>query len=194
MNQINMLGQPCPIPVIEAKKALKGLAPGQSVSILVDNDVARQNLAKMAQGLGHGVSHQATGEGHILVTISTALEGRPQPGSDDSGLVVAIGRAVLGAGDDELGAALMKGFIYSLTELENPPEHLLFFNGGVRLATEGSGALDDLAALAAGGTIISSCGACLNYFDLTEKLRVGSVTNMFAIVNTLAQAGKLISL
>lgn len=193
MNQINMLGQPCPIPVIEAKKALKGLAPGESISILVDNDVARQNLAKMAQGLGHGISHQVTREGHILVSITTALECRPQS-SDDSGLVVAIGRAVLGAGDDELGAVLMKSFIYSLTELESPPEHLLFFNGGVHLSVEGSTALDDLNDLAAKGTLINSCGACLNYYGLTEKLKVGSITNMFAIVNTLAQAKKLINL
>lgn len=193
MNQINMLGQPCPIPVIEAKKALKGLAPGESISILVDNDVARQNLAKMAQGLGHGISHQVTGEGHILVSITTALECRPQS-SDDSGLVVAIGRAVLGAGNDELGAVLMKSFIYSLTELESPPEHLLFFNGGVHLSVEGSTALDDLNDLAAKGTLINSCGACLNHYGLTEKLKVGSITNMFAIVNTLAQAKKLINL
>lgn len=193
MPRINMIGQPCPLPVIEAKKALKGAAVGQSVAILVDNDVARQNLAKMALGLGHEIRHELTAEGHILVTITAAAEGRPL-GGDDSGLVLAVGRAVLGAGDDELGAALMKSFIYSLTELETAPEQILFFNGGVRLTTEGSTALEDLADLAAKGTLINSCGACLNFYGLTDKLKIGSITNMFAIVSTLAQAKKLISL
>ncbi|MDR1607153.1 MAG: sulfurtransferase TusA family protein, partial [Deltaproteobacteria bacterium] len=52
-NSINMLGQPCPLPVINAKKALRETTEGQTISVLVDNDIAVQNLSKMAKGLGH---------------------------------------------------------------------------------------------------------------------------------------------
>lgn len=194
MKSIDMLGQPGPLVVIEAKKALRALAPGESVSVLVDDDLARQNLARLAQGLGHGFSHQLTEAGHILATISPAPEARPPASPEDRGLVVAIGRAVLGSGDDELGAALMKSFIYSLTELENPPEQLLFFNAGVGLTTEDSGTLEALNSLAARGTAIRSCEACLDYYGLSGRLRVGTLTDMSAIANSLAQAGRLINL
>ncbi len=194
METINMVGKPCPLPVIEAKRALRSAAPGEGVSILVDNDIARQNLQKMAEGLRHGFRYEPAEGGHIVVTITAAAECRPAEEGAGAGLVVAIGRDVMGGGEDELGRTLKKSFIHSLTELDAPPEHLLFFNGGVRFTTEGSGALDDLAALAGRGTVIDSCGACLNYYGLTEKLAAGSVTNMYAIAETMARAQKVITL
>ncbi|MDR2934482.1 MAG: sulfurtransferase-like selenium metabolism protein YedF [Candidatus Adiutrix sp.] len=193
MTILDMTGQPCPRPVIEAKKALGAARPGETVSVLVDNDIARQNLQKMAEGLGHEFSHERRGDGLILAGIKVAGGGRPAR-DNGAGLVVAIGRDCLGGANEELGKSLMKSFIFSLTELEPPPAHILFFNGGVWLSTAGSAALDDLASLAGKGSRIASCGACLNYFKLTDKLAVGQVTNMFDIVSTMAQAGRLINL
>lgn len=194
MTIINMVGQPCPIPVIEAKKALRAVAPGATVSVLVDNDAARQNLEKMAAGLGHDFAYELNADGHILTAITVREGCRLMDGGGRSGLVAAIGRDEMGGGSEELGRSLMKSFIYSLTELDQPPERLLFFNGGVRLTAEGSAALDDLRALAQKGTVIDSCGACLNYYGLTEKLAVGGVTNMFSIADAMARAPKLINL
>jgi selenium metabolism protein YedF len=193
MTILDMTGKPCPIPVIEAKKALRSARPGDAVAILVDNDIARQNLQKMAEGLGHGFTFAVLDGGAIRAEIGVSEAARPVA-SEEGGLVVAVGRGFMGRGDDELGAALMKSFLYSLTELETPPEHLLFFNGGVRLTTSGSTALDDLAALTAKGAAVHSCGACLNYYGLTDQLRVGSVTNMYAIVSAMSQAKRLINL
>lgn len=191
MSSINMVGQPCPIPVIEAKKALRTAKPGQSIEILVDNDVARRNLEKMASGLGHGADAKAQGD-NILVTIAVGAACRLD--EDNDGLVVAIGQDSMGSGSDELGKMLMKSFIHSLTELDKRPEHLLFFNGGVRLTTEGSTALEDLEELSRKGCQIATCGACLNYYGLGEKLKIGAVTNMYAIAETMAQAKKLINM
>ena len=193
MIELDMLGKPCPIPVIEAKKALRTAAPGETVSVLVDNDIARQNLQKLAQGMGHAFSHENREQG-VFAAVITVADGCALMDADGGGLVVAIGHDVMGGPSDERGKSLMKGFIYSLTELDTPPEHLLFFNGGIHLTTEGASTLDDLAALAAKGTVISSCGACLNYYGLTEKLAVGGVTNMYAIVSTMSDAKKLINL
>jgi selenium metabolism protein YedF len=199
---INVLGKPCPIPVIEAKKALRKAAPGETVGVLVDNDISRQNLEKMAKGLGCPSAFEVQGDGNILVTITAAAratadaEPAAPPAADfgGRGLVVAIGKHTMGLGDDELGASLIKGFIYSLTELDTPPETLLFFNSGVRLTTEGSNAIGDLKTLEAKGTIIASCGTCLDFYKLKDKLAVGSVTNMYAIASAMAEAAKVINL
>jgi selenium metabolism protein YedF len=199
MEIINVLGKPCPIPVIEAKKALRKAAPGETVRVLVDNDVSRQNLEKMAAGLGFASAFESQGGGNILVSI-TAAAGTAAASAASAlsgggqGLVAAIGRNTMGAGDDELGAILIKAFIYSLTELDTPPETLLFFNSGVRLTTEGSNVIGDLKTLETKGTIISSCGACLDFYKLKDKLAVGNITNMYAIASAMADAAKVINL
>jgi selenium metabolism protein YedF len=189
-----MLGRPCPIPVIEAKKALRSAAPGDTISVLVDNDIARQNLGKMAAGLGCDFRCETAPGGNILAHITVRKAACQVDGAETSGLVVSIGRDQMGGGSEDLGRSLMKSFIYALTELESPPEQLLFFNAGVKLTTEGSAALDDLEALTRKGVTISSCGACLNYYGLAEQLQTGSVTNMYAIVTAMSQAKRLINL
>jgi selenium metabolism protein YedF len=191
METINATGKPCPIPVIEAKRALRKAAAGEQVRVLVDNDISRQNLEKMAQGMGLPCSHEQQADGAVLVTITAAAAAASGAGG---GLVVAVGQNTMGAGNDELGAILIKGFIYSLTELDTPPETMLFFNSGVKLTTEGSTVIADLKTLEAKGTIVSSCGTCLDFYQLKEKLAVGNITNMYAIAGAMGEAGRLINL
>ena len=65
---IDVLGKPCPIPVIEAKKALTG--PGlDGVLVKVDNIIAVQNLEKMAKGHGYDFSYFEVADGSIRVAI-----------------------------------------------------------------------------------------------------------------------------
>jgi selenium metabolism protein YedF len=198
MELINVLGKPCPIPVIEAKKALRKTAPGGVIHLLVDNDISRQNLEKMAAGLGCAFKWEARGDGNILVSVTAPEAGGRAEGTLSGGgnqnLVIAISKNTMGTGSDELGAILIKAFIYSLTELDTPPETLLFFNSGVKLTTEGSNALADLKTLEEKGTIVSSCGTCLDFYQLKDKLAVGNVTNMYAIASAMADAGKLINI
>ena len=42
------------------------------------------------------------------------------------------------------------------------------------------------------GVEILTCGTCLNHYGLSEKLAVGSVTNMYQIAQILTEAGKVI--
>jgi selenium metabolism protein YedF len=200
MEIINVLGKPCPIPVIEAKKALRKAAAAEQVKLLVDNDISRQNLEKMAAGMGLPCSHEKQADGNILVTITAAGPKEADSGAPgiaagiSGGLVIAIGQNTMGSGNDELGAILIKGFLYSLTEMDTPPENLLFFNSGVKLTTGESNVINDLKALEAKGTIISSCGTCLDFYKLKEKLAVGNVTNMYAIASAMAEAARLINI
>lgn len=193
MEVMDMRGKPCPIPVIEVKKRIAALPAGAAVAVLVDNDIARQNIQKLAENEGHGFAHEKTAEGDIKVTLTLGEAGAGRDG-DAGGLVVAVGSNHMGRGDDELGATLMKSFIFSLTELAPPPEHVLFFNDGVHLTCEGSSVLEDLEALAQKGVAVHSCGACLNFYRKTDRLKVGGVTNMFVIVETMARAKRLINL
>ncbi|GHU89787.1 sulfurtransferase-like selenium metabolism protein YedF [Spirochaetia bacterium] len=192
MDIIDVTGKPCPIPVIEAKKALRAVGAGSVIQLLVDNDIARQNLEKMARNSGCGFSHEAKEDGNILITLTAPLT--PQKAEAQGGLVVAIGQNTMGSGSEDLGAILMKAFIYSLTELDSPPDTILFFNSGVRLTTEGSTVLKDLKTLEEKGTVISSCGTCLDFYQLKEKLAIGNVTNMYAIATAMGSAARLINL
>ena len=90
----------------------------------------------------------------------------------------------MGEGAEELGKTLLKAFVFSLTQQDKLPKTILFYNGGASLTCEGSPMLDDLKALEAQGVEIMTCGTCLNFYGLTEKLAVGSVTNMYTIVES----------
>ncbi|MBQ2401101.1 MAG: sulfurtransferase-like selenium metabolism protein YedF, partial [Lachnospiraceae bacterium] len=85
-----------------------------------------------------------------------------------------------------------KGFIYALSQLEELPKTLLFYNGGATITCEESPSVEDLKNMEAQGVEILTCGTCLDYYGLKDKLAVGSVTNMYTIVEKLAQADKII--
>lgn len=197
MATIDARGQVCPIPVIRAKNALKALGTdGGTVEILVDNDISRQNLQKMASGFGYQSTFEQRSDGTVSVMI-TSGQGcvlMTDDAADVSGLVVAIGKNALGTGSDELGQILIKGFIYSLRELSPPPSTLVFFNSGVLLTSEGANTLEDLRELEKNGTTILSCGTCTNYYGISEKLAVGEITNMYGIVTIMTEAKKLINI
>lgn len=86
----------------------------------------------------------------------------------------------------------MKSFIFALTQLEELPKTILFYNGGATLTTEGSQSLEDLKTLEAQGVEILTCGTCLDYYGIKDKLAVGTVSNMYTIVEKLNNADKII--
>ena len=106
--------------------------------------------------------------------------------------VVVISSDRMGEGEEELGKVLIKGYIYALTQLETLPKTILFYNKGAYLTCEGSASLEDLKSLEAQGVEIFTCGTCLNYYGLTEELKVGEVTNMYVITEKMTNADKII--
>ncbi len=94
----------------------------------------------------------------------------------------------MGEGDEKLGKTLMKGFIYALSQQDVLPSTILFYNGGAALSCEGSPALEDLKSLEAQGVEILTCGTCLDFYSLKDKLQVGDVTNMYVIVEKMVGA------
>ena len=116
-----------------------------------------------------------------------------QPVSEKTGnTIVVLSSDCMGEGDEVLGRALMKGFIYALTSQEELPDTVIMYNRGARLPVEGSESLEDLKLLESQGVEILTCGTCLNHYGLTEKLSVGSVTNMYVICEKMLQAEKVV--
>ena len=106
--------------------------------------------------------------------------------------VIVISANQMGSGSEELGKTLLKGFIYAVTQQDELPKTMLFYNSGVDMTCEDSPSLEDLKSLEAQGVNIMSCGTCLNYYGLSEQLMVGSVTNMYDIVETMEKADSII--
>ena len=193
MITVDAMGDNCPIPVIKTKKAMDALAGPETIEVLVDNEIAVQNVTKMAASAGGKVTSEQKAEKEYVVTIE--MEGAPAAEADaeDDNTVVVISSDRMGTGNDELGKVLIKGFIFAVTQLDKLPKTMLFYNGGATLTTEGSDSLEDLKSLEAQGVEIMTCGTCLDYYGLKDKLAVGSVTNMYSIVETQAKATKIIN-
>ena len=199
MIKVNAIGDACPLPVVKAKNAIKELGGSGVVEVLVDNEIAVQNLGKMAQQKGYGFKSEKLSAAEFKVTLEVG-EAAAATGVEDiaevcaviptaeKNIVVAINSARMGHGHDELGTVLMKGFIFALTQQDVLPSAILFYNGGATLTVEGSASLEDLKNLEAQGVEIMTCGTCLNYYNLSDKLAVGEVTNMYAIVEKLTTA------
>jgi selenium metabolism protein yedF len=203
MIKVNAIGDACPIPVVKTKNAIRELGGSGVVEVSVDNEIAVQNLLKMAKQKEYEAEFEKKSNTEYIVTINVnggaASDTKPVTKatvkSDEIKLketIVVIDSDKMGDGDEEFSKTLLKGFIYALSSQDIPPAKILFYNTGVRLTTEGSASIEDLKVLEKAGAKIYSCGACLNNYGLTEKLSVGEVTNMYDIVSYLMEADLVI--
>ena len=199
MVRVNAMGDACPLPVVKTIQAIKELKAPDTVEILVDNETAVENLKRLAQSKNYGVSVEQQGEKQYRVLLQIRDETDPPEEASicceapaKKRKVVVISADHMGLGDEKLGRTLLKGFIFALGQLDELPAVMLFYNGGARITCEGSDSLEDLRALASRGVEILTCGTCLNFYGLTEKLAVGGVTNMYSIVETMAGADRIL--
>lgn len=192
---VDARGLACPQPVIATKKALEAIHDGV-VTTIVDNAAAKENVTKFAVANNCGVSVEEKA-GHYFIKITKGSAAGAQPPAAPaaaSRTVYFIAKDTLGHGSEELGAALVKAFFYAMLEAEPLPKTLLFVNSGVRLTVEDSPVLEHIKALAGRGVQVLSCGTCLDYYQLKERLAVGAVTNMYAILSEMSAAEKVITL
>ena len=191
MIKVNAIGDACPIPVVKTKKAMQELQGVDTIEVLVDNEIAVANVSKMAKGLGADVTSEKIADKEYKITIEVTGEETACACCEEENLVVVVSSDRMGTGNDDLGKVLIKGFIFAVTQLDKLPKTMLFYNGGATLTAEGSDSLEDLKHLQDQGVEILTCGTCLNYYGLFDKLQVGSVTNMYTIVEKMAGADKI---
>lgn len=185
---VDARNMPCPEPVLKTKKALEGITEGK-LTVLVNSTEACQNVQYFAQSQGCSVT---TTEKDCVFTIEINKENKDQEKDKSGDDVLLIASDQLGTGDKSLGQLLTTAFINTLPEAKARPARIIFINRGVMLTAEGSGVIDTLERLAKEGVQIFSCGTCLNHYQLKDKLKVGQVTNMYDIVDSLLTANRVV--
>lgn len=192
MREIDLRGLKCPEPVIRTKKALEDLDDDIIVSI-VDNVTAKENVIRLVSNLNLKYEIEEK-DNCFYISIEKTNGNIKVVEAEGNEIAIVITNDKLGAGNDELGKVLMKSYLYALTESYPMPKVIMFLNAGVKLTTEGSDVLDNLEKLVDGGTEIISCGTCLDFYGLKEKLKVGIIGNMYTIVEKMNSAGKAINI
>ena len=198
---IDCKGMACPLPVVNAKKAAEALSAGDVLTVLVDNEIAVQNLTRFGEHKGFTVSAGKKGEKEYAVTMQIAGSAAAEAKEEEvacavdarrKGMLVVLSANTMGTGDPKLGTSLMKAFVFALTKQDQLPDTILCYNTGASLTCEGADTLEDLKLLESEGVTILTCGTCLDFYGLKEKLAVGGVTNMYDIVERMENAARII--
>jgi selenium metabolism protein YedF len=189
---VDARGLNCPQPVILTKRVMDKGEVERLVTI-VDQTAALENVTKLARSQGYEVEVEDK-EGDYYITMVRSSEISAQDAGDQDDVAILITNRYFGQGDEELGKILMRSFLYTLTELNGRVKNIIFMNSGVFLTTEGSEVLEILQSLSQEGVEILSCGTCLDFYGLKDKLAVGDVTNMYTATDILSRADRSITL
>lgn len=193
---VDVRGKLCPVPVIESKKAMDA-SPEAVIVTVVDNEVSRDNVIKLGKSKKYAVGIQQRGSAYYIrmtppgndivinQTESTAAVHEKKGIPEVGGRVLLMTKDYLGEGSEELGRSLMKTFWFCLTEADVKPKKIFFINSGVKMVAEGSEHLENLQALADAGVEIAACGICLDFYGLKESVKVGTITNMYVISDSM---------
>lgn len=207
MTTIDARGKACPIPVILAKKEVERGA--DEIVLLVDNRTAVENLARFGNSAGYIASERPAEGGFEVRLTSREIEGTAVSADSidaaasggecrimefPTSWAVFLGRAGIGEGDPELGASLLKMYLYTLCQNSDLPSYILLMNGGVRAAAEQEQAIEHLRELETKGVKVLVCGTCLNYLGLEKNLQAGVVSNMYEITAAMAAVDKVVTL
>jgi selenium metabolism protein YedF len=202
MKTIDVRDLACPGPVLKLRELLN--EGEREITMHVADELCRSNVTRFAASRNAEAEVEDPGDGTFVVRINAGGDSTGARSGEEVLMVSEVSRATvgprvvqitagtMGSGDDELGALLLRSFLKTQAELEQKPDAILFYNDGVKLCCEGSYLLDDLRELEATGVEIIACGTCLNFFELSEQLRVGRVTDMLEIAGRLAEAGSIV--
>lgn len=202
---VDARGMACPLPVVNAKKAAEDMKSGEVLTVIVDNEIAVQNLQRFATHKGFDVSAEKNGEKEYIITMNiVSVQTETSAAEEETeeivchtdiikkGMTVVLSADVMGSGDERLGKNLMKAFVFALTKQDNLPQTILCYNKGAFLSCEDADTLADLKVLEAEGVNILTCGTCLDFYGIKDKLAVGTVTNMYEIVEKMEQSKTII--
>jgi selenium metabolism protein YedF len=188
---------PCPQPVILARSAIiAGETP--TITVIVDDPAQAENVADLARNQGWA-AQVAKVDGDDIYVLLSRVEGET---ADITGvacgvptrITVLVASEKFGQGADELGGILMRAFLKTVREVLPRPQKVIFLNSGVKLTVEGAELLPDIKLLEADGMQILSCGTCLDYYKIKDKLAVGKVSNMFDIATALVSSDRVVRL
>lgn len=188
MQKINAMGKLCPEPVIMTKAEIEKGA--NELEILVDNDIAVSNVTRLLNNKGYEVKlTRSESNNERKLTAKKVASGEVESTSKrDELLAILVAHDVLGGNDKELGEVLMKAFLGCISKLSRRPAVMAFMNEGVKLVLPESSACEYIKDLEKAGTKILVCGTCTTHFNITEKVAVGTISNMFEIMEMVTGA------
>jgi len=195
MHTIDARGLACPQPVLELKKALQAY-PATILIVQVDNEAAKENVRRFAHSQNCKTEIKTVGNQEYEITVIPAGQTIPVLPAHSAKIVnktIYVTDDKIGS-EEELGRILLKGFLYALVEADEWPDKIIFVNRGVLVTTKNQEIIEDLKKLSAGGVTIYSCGTCLNYFKLTDELKVGLIGNAYDSINSLITADSVVKL
>lgn len=181
MKKIDARGLDCPEPVVKTKNALD---EHREITTIVDNRIAAKNVSKLAEKMNCSVEINEESD-DFQVVLRQRENNESKRVLEQKGKVYFIKSDKLGEGEAELGSVLMNGFIYTLLDVDPLPDRIIFINSGVKIPTLNEDAIDSLESLEEKGVEILSCGTCLDYYELKDQLAVGTVSNMYEILDLL---------
>lgn len=182
------MGKLCPEPVIMTKAEIeKGAA---ELEILVDNDIAVSNVTRLLNNKGYEVklTRSDTSNERKLSAKKVSSGEAVESSKRDELLAILVAHDVLGGNDKELGEVLMKAFLGCISKLSRKPAVMAFMNEGVKLVLPESSACEYIKDLEKSGTKILVCGTCTTHFNITDKIAVGTISNMFEIMEMITGA------
>jgi len=194
MAVLDCRGLSCPQPVVNTKQALDRMK-GEELIVIVDNASSCNNVERFVQSQGCSAEiRQRDQDFYIHVQKTEGGDGEKTPQSDKKArkVVVYISSQHLGSGDEDLGSFLMKAFLKTLLDFETQPNRLILVNSGVQLAAEGSKVLETLQMLSEKGVEIICCGTCIDFYELKGKVKVGRISNMYEIIESMLEADRVI--
>lgn len=171
----------CPKPIILAEEALSKMQEGV-VTIVVDNEGSMENLKKYATRFGYYYEVEKE-EDYWKVKIVKGYtcqitSHKEKPAKKD--LLVIITSDVIGK-DEKLGRILMKAYFETMIATKQLPQMIFLMNTAVKLSTVDEEFIQLLKKIEEMGTEIFTCGTCLKYYNLEDRLKVGfrGTTNHF---------------
>jgi selenium metabolism protein YedF len=202
MRIIDTKGQKCPVPIIETRKALKSGYVGEIFLVITDNKTAFSNISRFLEDnkIQFSVSEEnGTWTFKITNKTGSVVTAEAEDYCETARLeipsgdyTVVISSELMGQGDDELGRKLMKSFFVALSCLDTMPSSIMFYNSGVKLASYDSEVIGILNEIEKKGVEILICGTCVDHFKISDKIKVGRISDMYIITRKLSETGNII--
>jgi selenium metabolism protein YedF len=195
---VDARGEVCPKPLVLTRRQLKDTPVGGSFIILIDNDTSKENVERFLSDNRIGFATSRV-ENAYSIQVTRTQEDLPRPEAEDYCRPASTPRQAycftsdqMGTGPADLGQILIQACINTIKEVEPPPSALVFYNSGVTLTIDGSPTLSSLQDLEKAGVPILVCGTCANYFQIKDQVKVGVISNMYAILEALSRASHVI--
>jgi selenium metabolism protein YedF len=200
MKIIDARGFLCPKPLMLTKKGLAEINFNEQISVLIDNETSKINVERFLKDNNMKVDCIKEDKHYQLTVTKTeevlkveAAEEYCEPSSKKIGKYVFLFKDNKVA-DDELGEILSKAYFDVINELDSLPEKIIFYHKGVKLVLDNSPFLEHLREIEYLGVKILICGTCVNYYNVIDRVSVGTISNAYDILTALSNAHHIVTL